>query len=300
MRNLTVFAYGLSDFIRDLAKKGTESDVTIYSRKDSEDITTFMVPSRFPEKISSLTDCIYPSDYALVSGDTINRDLGEVIMALDLAGVKRGTFIVKDSESEDRIRQIISRTGLRDYRFHTGSAMEFLDTLLQEKPVERFKTTTVVIDHFFKVKSVGTVALGFVLGGTVKKHQKLHCSFTDAEIQVRSIQVQDVDMEEASTGSRVGLALKNIDTEEMERGMFLTEEPQKSVGEIRAEFQPYPSLKTKWNSGEIFIADQMRYQRGFYESGELKLDRGMPLFRRELIAVSPNSTPRLQGLFRVA
>lgn len=300
MRNLTVFAYGLGDFIRDLAKKGTESDVTIYSRKDSEDITTFMVPSRFPEKISSLTDCIYPSDYAIVGGDSINRDLGEVIMALDMAGIRNGTFVVNNTESEERIKQIISRTGLKDYRFFNGSAMEFLDTLLEVKPVERFKTTTVAIDHFFKVKSVGTVALGFVLGGTVKRHQKLHCSFTNVEVQIRSIQVQDVDMEEAGIGSRVGLALKNIDSDEMERGMFLTEDPQKLVSEIKAEFIPYPSLKSKWSQGEIFIADQMRYQRGFFEAGELKLDKGMPLLKNELIALSPNSTPRLQGLFKVS
>lgn len=300
MRNLTVFAYGLGDFVRDLAKKGTESDVTIYSRKDAEDITTFMVPSRFPEKISSLTDCIYPSDYAIVNGDSINRDLGEVIMALDLSGIRKGTFVVNDPESEDRIKQIISKTGLRDYGFHRGSAMEFLDTLLGIKPVERFASTTVIIDHFFKVKSVGTVALGFVLGGTVRRHQKLHCSFIKDEIQVRSIQVQDVDMEEAPTGSRVGLALKNIDSDEMERGMFLTEEPQNIVSEFKAEFLPHPSLKMKWSSGEVFIADQMRYQRGFFESGELKLDRGIPIFRNQIMAVSPNSTPRIQGLFKIS
>ena len=299
MRGLTVFSYGLPDFIRDLAKKGTESDITIYSRKDDDDITTFMVPTRFPEKISSLTDCIYPSDYAIVNGDALNRDLGEVIMALDLFQMKRGTFIVTDPSVEDRLKQVISKTSLRDYRFFNGSAMEFRESLLNEKPVERFQKTTVIVDHFFKVKSVGTVALGFVLGGTLEKHQKLHCSFIGSEVQVRSIQVQDVDMESAPTGSRVGMALKNIDSDEMERGMFLTEDPQGDLKDIKASFNPHPSQKTGWNSGEIFAADMMRFQRGFYESGELRLEKPLPGMKNSIVAASPNSTPRITGIFRL-
>lgn len=299
MNGRTVFAYNLTEFIREIAKKGTESDITIYSRKEGDEVTTIISPSRFPEKVSSLTDSIYPSDYALINGDNLNRDLGEVIVAVDLAGIRRGAFVFSNQENIDRIKPLIANTSLRNFTTFTGTAMEFKDILTSEKAVERFRTTTVVIDHFFKVRSVGTVALGFVLGGKISKHQKLHCTFTDAEVQVRSIQVQDIEQEEAETGARVGLALKNIDSEEMERGMFLTEEPQETFREKKAEFIPYPSLKRKWEGGELFVADLMRYQRGNYQDGQIQLDRPFPGISRDLIAVSPNATPRILGNFRV-
>lgn len=298
MNGRTVFAYNAGDFVREIAKKGTESDITIYSRKDGDEITTFMSPTRFPEKISSLTDSIFPSDYAIINGDNLNRELGEVIMAVDLAGIRKGAFIFSNPENADRIKPLISSTGLRNFQMYTGTAMEFKDRLTDERAVQRFQGTTVVIDHFFKVRSVGTVALGFVLGGKVAKHQKLHCSFTDVEVQVRSIQVQDIEQDEAETGSRVGLALKNIDSDEMERGMFLTDYPQETVKEIKAEFVQYPSLKRKWDGGEVFVADMMRYQRGAYDNGMLQLDRPVPRLSAKMLAVSPNSTPRIMGSFR--
>ena len=301
MNSLNIFTYDVNDFLKTVSKKATESDITLYNRKDGENIFSFLSPTRFPEKIPALTDCIYPADVAIVNGNNLTRELGEVIIALDLMGLKRGYFLVDDESKIDQLKPVISKTSLKDFRFYSGNHMEFMDILSKEKHVPRFSKPTIVIDHFFKVKSVGTVALGFVLGGKVEKHQKLMCSYADKEAQIKSIQVQDEDQESVESGTRVGLALKNIDADEIERGMFMSEGPFEYLTEFQGKFEFHPAVKGLNDASfEIFVADQMRYQRGFYESGELKLDRGMPLFRRELIAVSPNSTPRLQGLFRVA
>jgi selenocysteine-specific translation elongation factor len=44
--------------------------------------------------------------------------------------------------------------------------------------------------------------------------------------QVRSIQKHDDDFDTAETGNRVGLALKNIEADQLERGMVLTNNPE--------------------------------------------------------------------------
>ena len=296
MNSLSVFAYDLNDFLKVVSKKGTESDIALYNRKDGENVYTFLAPSRFPDKISSLTDCIYPADVALLNGNTITRELGEAIIALDLMGVKRGYFLVDDESKIDPLKAVISKTSLKEFGFYSGNPIEFMDILAKEKHSPRFSKPTVMVDHFFKVKSVGTVALGFVLGGRVEKHQKLMCSYIDKEAQIRSIQVQDQDQESVESGTRVGLAIKNVDAEELERGMFMTEGSFEYLTEFEAKLEMHPAVKAPSESDfEIFVADEMRYQRGFFQNGKISLEKPVARMKDNLVLAMPNRSPRVQG-----
>ena len=90
MNSLTLFAYNSAEFLREVSKKGTSSDIEFFERKSDDLILTIVSPNRYPEKISSLTDSIFPSDVALVNVTQLNRDLGEVIVGLDLMGPGKG------------------------------------------------------------------------------------------------------------------------------------------------------------------------------------------------------------------
>ncbi len=301
MNSLNVFTYDVNDFLRTVSKKATESDITLYNRKDGENIFTFLSPTRFPEKLPSLTDSIYPADVAILNGNNLTRELGEVIISLDLMGLKRGYFLVDDESKIDQIKPIISKTSLKEFKFYSGNHMEFMDILSKEKHVPRFSKPTIVIDHFFKVKSVGTVALGFVLGGKVEKHQKLMCSYADKEAQIKSIQVQDEDQESVESGTRVGLSLKNIDTEEIERGMFMTEGSFEYLTEFQGKFEYHPAVKGMNDASfEIFVADQMRYQRGVADRDKFTLEKPVVKMKNELVVATPNKTPRIQGKIRIS
>jgi selenocysteine-specific translation elongation factor len=81
------------------------------------------------------------------------------------------------------------------------------------------------VDQAFSVKGVGTVVLGFVTNGEVRRHQELFAKPKGKRTQVRSIQVHDKDHESSPAGSRVGLALKNIDPEDLPRGTALISDP---------------------------------------------------------------------------
>ena len=298
---LNVFTYDLENFLRVVSKKGTESDITLYHRKDDDNTYTFLSPSRFPDKISSLTDSIYPTDVALINSNKLTKELGEVIIALDLMGAKRGYFMVDDESSIDQIKAVVSKTSLKNFGFYSGNPMEFLDTLSKERHTPRFSKPTVIIDHFFKVKSVGTVALGFVLGGKVEKHQKLMCSYVDKEAQIRSIQVQDEDKDSVESGTRVGLAIKNVDSEELERGMFMTEGSFEYLKDFEARLELHPAVKSQADSSfEIFASDMMRYQRGVYDNGTVSLEKPVVKMKNEILMATPNRSPRVQGKLRLS
>ncbi|WP_175266523.1 hypothetical protein [Acidiplasma cupricumulans] len=88
MESLNIFTYNAQEYIREIAKAGTNSDITLYHRKDGDRIFTFIEPSKYPDKLSSLTDSIFPADIAVISGKNLDKHFGEVIVALDLMGKK--------------------------------------------------------------------------------------------------------------------------------------------------------------------------------------------------------------------
>jgi Selenocysteine-specific translation elongation factor len=241
MESYSIFCYNASDYIKEIAKVGTNSDILLYHRKDGDTIMTFIEPIKYPEKVSSLTDSIYPADIAIIKVSSINKDLGEVIIALDLMGKTRG-FIIADEDKQPVIKKIIENTSLKDYKFFTGKPMELIDEIKAMKIPRPDNSNVTVIDHFFKVKGVGTVVLGFVLSGNISKHQKLILSDLDREVEVRSIQMSDEDVDSAGAGSRVGLALKNIEPADMERGMFLSDKPFEYAETIKGTVVPQRSL----------------------------------------------------------
>lgn len=294
VKSLTVFAYNVPEILREISKKGTVSDIAMHNRKDGDVIITFIEPHLYPDKVSSLTDSIYPSDISIIDGTKLTKELGEVIVALDLMNKGNGFFVYTDESQITTLKQIVKGTSLENYQFFNGTPMELVELLKTQSTEKGDGKTLVVVDHFFKVKSVGTVILGFVVRGKVGKHQKLQLSGLDREIQVRSIQMHDEEQAEAGPGSRVGLAVKNVDSDELERGMFLSEEPFEYVTEIDSKIEIHNAVK-KIPEGdfEVFASDLMRYQRGAYTNGKVVLDKKIVKVGSQLVLSNPNIFPRI-------
>lgn len=298
MKNVNLFYYGDHDFVRELAKKGTESDITIYNRKTDDVIFSIMVPSMFPDKLSSLTDSIAPVDAAVIHTDSVDKSLGEVIMALDLMGVTQG-IVSADQPLSDRISKIIKGTGLSGFSVGNFSTAEVTEKASRFNHRKQGTGTLVIVDHFFTVRSVGTVALGFVVSGNVHKHQDLFTSYGGKKVQIRSIQMQDVDVEEATEGSRVGLALKGIDTDELERGMILSDQPLRAEKSLSGKVNYHSAIKSKIEDGsEIFLASSMRFQRGTISGDTLTMDAGIYLLEGKGIICSQRLVPRIRASFQ--
>ncbi|MFA5364941.1 MAG: EF-Tu/IF-2/RF-3 family GTPase, partial [Candidatus Bathyarchaeia archaeon] len=81
---------------------------------------------------------------------------------------------------------------------------------------------SVPVDHAFNVKGVGAVVLGLVADGVIKKHDTLNVLPGNKTTQIRSIQKHDEEFDSAYEGDRVGLALKNLKVDDVDRGTVLT------------------------------------------------------------------------------
>ena len=94
-----------------------------------------------------------------------------------------------------------------------------------EIPAGQQAVGIVPVDHAFNVKGVGVVILGIVVNGVVEKHATLNVLPAAKTAQVRSIQKHDDEFDVAGKRDRVGLALKNVEVEDLDRGAVLTNDP---------------------------------------------------------------------------
>lgn len=222
MSNLNIAVIGR--YGRKLGKEGTKSDITFYNIKRGEATVTIVEASRYPEKISSLFYAISMADYVIFNVEEIDKYFGEALIAIDEIGIKEGWII--RNEREEEIKRIISSVGT-EYKFLDDSPADIREMLIEmaeRKEAEEEERGSVSVDHFFNVKGIGTVILGTVIYGSVKKHQDMKILPSEKSVHIRSIQKHDDDFEVANRGDRVGIALKNIDVDEIERGDIITNE----------------------------------------------------------------------------
>jgi selenocysteine-specific translation elongation factor len=218
--SVTVAVVGTNALAHELGKKGTSSDVTLYNSVRDEHATTLVEASGFPEKLSPLFQAIAMADRCLLGVLELSRPVAETIAAVDLADVPT-TVVVGPSIGDAELGRILKGTRLESaprLPLDLPKLRELVETWTAETvdgPVE------LPIDHAFPVKGVGAVALGVVRRGTLHAHDRLRLYPTPKEVEVRSVQVHDIDRRDASCGERVGVSLKGVDSDELVRGQVL-------------------------------------------------------------------------------
>jgi len=173
------------------------------------------------------------ADSVLLVVSEINAQFGECVLELQSIGMKKGKLILKNYISQDQIAPLIQGTVLQHYIVVPEEFITLRDSFLAEAAKKGSSGNvrsgasggSVPVDHHFNVKGVGIVVLGCVAEGTIRKHDNLKVVPNGKTAQVRSIQKHDDDAESAIAGDRVGLALKNIEEEDLDRGFVLTSDP---------------------------------------------------------------------------
>lgn len=230
MANLTVAVLGPTGYAKDLGKKGTSTDITFYNLKKGTATITFIEPTRYPDRLAPLFYAVSMADAAVVVVDQLDATFGECLLMLQAAGVPRGSIVLRNYIAPEQVAPLLKGTALEGYEFVEDDPIVLRERILDEAAsahadAETKETCIVPIDHFFNVRGIGTVVLGTVADGTLRKHDELRVFPTEKKALVRSIQKHDDDFDEASVGDRAGIALKNVDEEDFDRGYVLSDDP---------------------------------------------------------------------------
>ena len=230
MGNLTVSVIGKLDYSKAFGKKGTSTDITLYNLKKGENTVTFIEPTRYPDRLAPLFYACSLAKKAIVVIDELNATLGESLVMLQCCGIRNGYFVLRNYITPEKLQPLLKGTILENYKFIADDPSVIKEELLAEETQttstnEEQTSGIVPVDHSFSVKGVGPVILGVVANGTIKKHDIMNILPGNKTTQIRSIQKHDDDFDSSKEGERVGLALKNLKIDDLERGTVLTNDP---------------------------------------------------------------------------
>jgi len=275
-------------FCKLVGKETGKDDISFYALNYGGKITTLVDPTLFPEKIQPLLYCLSIADYVVVLVDTLTPHVGEIIVALDSLKMDKGIIV-------SSVQLPVSGTVLEKYEKapDQNAAKEKVLSLQPEAPGEQ---TVALLDKSFNVKSVGNAALGTVKSGKIKKHDKLFLLPERKEIEVRTIQINDKDSEEAVPGDRFGIAYKG---ELLDRGVLVP---------LRNEFLVEKIVNGRFVKSRFYkdeIRGKMHAYSGFQLTecnvmdSELKLDKPHAFEKgdRLLVIDASNQKLRIAGFF---
>jgi selenocysteine-specific translation elongation factor len=231
-----------------IAKKGTETDLTIFDRKKGDFVLSLIVPHRYPEKVMPLLFALAGADAAVVCIGELTRALGDTIVAVDAFAPPTAAVFLPGPVTREQLAPLTMGTALEKapvFESHHELADFLSDPARAPRPAAG---TAVLVDQSFDVKGVGTVVLGKVHAGPVRVNQKLQVLPKGPEVSVRSIQIHDDDHDAGPPGVRVGLALRGASVDDLPRGSVLAAGAKAPVapsvsGPFRANrfFKPAPA-----------------------------------------------------------
>ena len=238
MQSVNFVVLGEQSIADKFGKKGTVTDLTLYDRKESGMIRTWVAPSGFPEKIQPLFQAVNLAEYAVFHVASLDRFAGEQMVALDILEKRAGILSHSYDVDRDRLNSMIKGTVLDGYKKVEPDAIR--DEMARFEPVPVRGKTRIVIDHCFDVKGVGTVVLGKVLSGAIRQYDVLKLLPSGIDVTVKSIQMHDDPVDEASSPARVGLSLKGAKPGEISRGDMLCEDSVPVGKELELDFEKNP------------------------------------------------------------
>ncbi len=236
-----------------LGKKGSVTDYAIYNYKAPESYLCAYEPTSFPEKIAPLLYCAAMTDYQVLVPRAPSKELGEMIVALDLLGKK--AYVDNSTISAEEFRPFVKGTKIEAYETAPSEGPDAKNFFAGLRPARENRGLFIPVDSSFVVKSVGTVALGTVMGGTIAIHEELEIFPSGKKFSARSFQVHDQDVKEAGPGARIGIALKGIEVKDVGRGSIIAPAGTvKCASSFEVEFEKSRFYQQEIKEGETLSA----------------------------------------------
>jgi len=245
VESINFVVLGKQDIASEFGKKGTETDLTLFDRKESDVIKTWVVPTGFPEKIQPLFQAINLAEYVIFHVDKLDKFTGEQIIALDSLKKEKGILSHTFDVDETKLNLMIKGTVVENYvQVDQDKIKEEMDKF---KPLSNESPSEMVIDHCFDVKGVGTVILGKVTCGKIKQYDNLKLYPEGIDVLIKSIQMHDDPVSESICPARVGLAVKGVKPDDVSRGDVISEKDAVTVNStITLDF-----VKSQFYKGDI-------------------------------------------------
>ncbi|MEM0086725.1 MAG: EF-Tu/IF-2/RF-3 family GTPase [Candidatus Micrarchaeaceae archaeon] len=276
----------LAEFI---GKKGSENSITFYNRHTDSGAIVALMPTSIEEKFYAAAESILVSNGVILGTENVNAVFGEMLVAASLA--KKPVIFV----GNDKVSELAKNAKIENFAY---ASLESLIDEIEKLKIPEGRGKRIDIDKAFKVTGVGTVALGVVTSGKIAVHDELYHT-SGKKVTVKSIQIQDEDKSEAEAGSRVGLALKNIEPDEIEKGDLLTDKIVERRDTLNVELKKSEFGNESIEEGKTFMfASNFSYasvsvKEASGDGAKLQLDKPLPLMPGDNFFLIRGKVPRI-------
>jgi selenocysteine-specific translation elongation factor len=254
MKSINYTLLGDESIAKDFGKKGTSTDLTIYDRKESDVVKTWTAPTGFPEKIQPLFQAISMGEYVIFYVTKLDKFTGEQIVALDVLKKTQGLLCHSYEVDRNKLLAMIKGTVVEQYKLVELEDLKKEADALQ--PVTKDGKTKISIDHCFDVKGVGTVILGKVNQGKAKTYDNLKLLPKGSDVLIKSIQMHDDPVDEAISPARVGLSVKGITPDDVQRGDLLCMLDSAQISrEITIDYSQNKFFKGELGENQMFLVN---------------------------------------------
>ncbi len=277
MTVLNVAIIGSDELSREIAKHSDSRDVDTYVHKEAHEggcrIISLIRPVKFPERLRPLLSALNAARAGIIEVKTVDSTIGEALIAFASAGIEEGIVVINPPSGEwvdeEQIIMLLKQAGLNwkiippdgiELRSELFSIMDKLKSSLAESEVSPL---VVPIDQNFNVKGIGLVAIGYVQSGRVAVHDEILILPSGGGGIAKSLQVMDDDVEVASAGDRVGIALRNAKEELLSASSIIVHPPVdekntsdgKNLAIIAHENTTFKLIKSPFQKRELSKGD---------------------------------------------
>ncbi|MCL5423974.1 MAG: hypothetical protein M1385_02725 [Candidatus Marsarchaeota archaeon] len=291
MNNIIVAIPNDIELAQLIGKKGTENGIVFYNRKINNTNIVVLTPSDTNEKYYGFAQSIFLSDIVILSTRTIDALFGEAIIASDLLGKR---VVLTDDNSVEHITKNLS---IEIEVCNRENILQLIENIAINTKKENNSNPKVVIDKAFPVKGVGDIALGIVINGVINVHDNLtHTS--GKVISIRHIQSHDVDIESADASTRVGIAIKGIDSKDIERGDILAKTQIKRAMNITLQISKSNLLNIDVSKERFDVSGVFSYSAAKMLSSDsniikISLAKALPLSINDKLLLVRTKQPRI-------
>lgn len=265
MDGITVGVFGTeqeakASFESAVAKKSEAEGMAVYTRAEAGRRYSLLDTGDYPGRIQGYARIASICDHALYfyprSGKLSPPD-GELAVLLGSLGLPGTIEVLDGSIGAEQASASLKGTAVAQYRVEERQSGSAAIDLSGAAPRPGFpdKGLLIYIDRAFTVKGVGTVALGFVLSGTVKLHDQLRPIPGPADLRadVKGIQVNDVDFGSAGRGIRVGLSLRGVEPSDLDKSHWLDDGSFEVSDSIRLELARSPFYRQEPTERDLHL-----------------------------------------------
>ena len=247
-------------FMANIAKKSEVEGMIVYHRNEAGKRYSLLDDPQYPERVQGYSRIASICDYAyylLPKGGKLSPPDGELAVLLESYGLPGTVEIVDGAAPPEITKSAFKGLKLADYPTDERSADSSIIDLSRIGPSPNTPPSgaLVYIDRAFSVKGVGTVVLGFILGGKVSVHDKLRAvpSSPEKTVEVKGIQVNDEDYESAGAGIRVGLSLKGVDARDLDKASWLDDGSFKLTEKPTFQFSRSPYYRQEVGGRDLHL-----------------------------------------------